>query len=114
MDGKRLFFRDIHKMCDGFEEPFLDKVCTGWQALYYTPPVVDQWMFMGKGASGVMSLGGEFASIETAADGDALFVVRISPERSEPRSGLNAGCALALPGWADGDGTPSLPGMAQA
>ena len=74
MDGKRLFFRDIHKMCDGFEEPFLDKVCTGWQALYYTPPVVDQWMFGGKGASGVMSLDGEFASIETAADGDALVV----------------------------------------
>ncbi len=74
MDGKRLVFRDIHKMCDDFEEPFLDKVCTGWQALYFTPPVVDQWMFRGKGVSGVMSFGGEFASIETAADGDALVV----------------------------------------
>lgn len=74
MDGRRLVFRDIHKMCDDFEEPFLDKVCTGWQALYYTPPVVDQWMFRGRGASGVMSFGGEFASIETAADGDALVV----------------------------------------
>lgn len=51
MDGRRLVFRDIHKMCDGFEEPFLDKVCTGWQALYFTPPVVDQWMFRGKGIS---------------------------------------------------------------
>ena len=74
MDGKRLVFRDIHKMSDDFEEPFLDKVCTGWQALYYTPPVVDQWMFRGKGVSGVMSFSGEFASIETAADGDALVV----------------------------------------
>ena len=74
MDGKRLVFRDIHKMCDDFEEPFLDKVCTGWQALYFTPPVVDQWMFRGKGVSGVMSFDGEFESIETAADGDALVV----------------------------------------
>ena len=74
MDGKKLHFRDIHKMCDDFEEPFLDKVCTGWQALYFTPPVVDQWMFRGKGVSGVMSFGGEFASLETAADGDALVV----------------------------------------
>ena len=74
MDGKSLVFRDIHKISDDFEEPFLDKVCTGWQALYYTPPVVDQWMFRGKGATGVMSLGGEFASIETAADGEALVV----------------------------------------
>ena len=31
-------------------------------------------MFGGTGASGVMSLDGEFASIETAADGDALVV----------------------------------------
>ena len=31
-------------------------------------------MFRGKGVSGVMSFGGEFASIETAADGDALVV----------------------------------------
>ena len=74
MDGKRLVFRDIHKMSDDFEEPFLDKVCKGWQALYFTPPVVDQWMFRGKGVSGVMSFNGEFASIETAADGDALVV----------------------------------------
>ena len=41
MDGKRLFFRDIHKMCDGFEEPFLDKVCTGWQALVVTAKRAD-------------------------------------------------------------------------
>ena len=73
MDGKNLHFRDIHKMCDDFEEPFLDKVCTGWQALYFTPPVVDQWMFRGKGVSGVMSFSGEFVSIETAAEkGDVL------------------------------------------
>ena len=74
MDGKRLVFRDIHKMADDFEEPFLDKVCTGWQALYYTPPVVDQWMFRGRDASGVMAFGGEFESIEADADGDALVV----------------------------------------
>jgi hypothetical protein len=71
-EGK-LHFRDIHKMADEFEEPFLNKVCTGWQALYYTPPVIDQWLFRGKSASGVMMFDGVFTSIETAAEkGDVL------------------------------------------
>ena len=74
LDGRKLHFRDIHKMCDDFEEPFLNKVCTGWQALYFTPPVVDQWMFKGKDVSGVMSLAGEFASIATASDCNTLVV----------------------------------------
>ena len=73
MDGKKLVFRDIHKMVDDFEEPFLDNVCTGWQALCYTPPVVDQWMFGGKDVSGVMAFSGEFTSIDVAAEkGDVL------------------------------------------
>jgi hypothetical protein len=55
-------------MADDFEEPFLNKVCTGWQALYYTPPVIDQWMFMGNGASGVMMFDGEFSSLEPVAE----------------------------------------------
>ena len=75
MDGNRLFFRDIHKMSDDFEEPFLDKVCKGWQALYYTPPVVDQWLFRSEEASGTMALSGEFISLETAAEGDSVLVV---------------------------------------
>ena len=70
MDGNRLFFRDIHKMADDFEEPFLDKVCEGWQALYYTPPIVDQWLFRGDEASGTMAFTGEFKSLETAGEGD--------------------------------------------
>jgi hypothetical protein len=75
MDGNRLFFRDIHKMSDDFEEPFLDTVCTGWQALYYTPPIVDQWLFRSEEASGAMALAGEFKSLETAAEGDSVLVV---------------------------------------
>jgi hypothetical protein len=63
-------------MCDDFEEPFLDKVCTGWQALYFTPPVVDQWMLRGKGVSGTMAFAGEFESIETAAEKGDVLVVR--------------------------------------
>ena len=81
MEGNRLFFRDIHKMSDDFEEPFLDKVCKGWQALYYTPPVVDQWMFRGKDASGVMSFAGKFEPVVTVSeDGDALIA---TAERSD-------------------------------
>ena len=75
MDGHRLFFRDIHKMSDDFEEPFLNKVCIGWQALYYTPPVVDQWLFRSDDASGAMALSGEFISLETAAEGDSVLTV---------------------------------------
>jgi hypothetical protein len=76
-EGK-LHFRDIHKMADDFEEPFLNKVCTGWQALYYTPPVIDQWMFMGNGASGVMMFDGEFSSLEPVAEkGDVLVVTAV-------------------------------------
>ena len=74
MDGSRLCFRDIHKMSDDFEEPFLNKVCTGWQALYYTPPIVDQWLFRSEAASGTMTFSGDFKSLDTASDGDCVLV----------------------------------------
>ena len=64
-EGGRLRFRDIHKMCDEFEEPFLDKVCTGWQALYYTPPVVDEHLF---------KMTGRYAPLAFAGDCTALAV----------------------------------------
>ena len=75
MEGTRLYFRDIHKMSDSFKEPFLDKVCTGWQALYYTPPIVDQWMFRSENASGTMDFSGTFTSLRVKADGDDTLVV---------------------------------------
>lgn len=74
MDGTRLYFRDIHKMSDNFKEPFLDKVCTGWQALYYTPPIVDQWMFRSENASGTMEFSGEFTSLKAKGDGNDTLV----------------------------------------
>ncbi|MBQ9430022.1 MAG: hypothetical protein IJU44_00555 [Kiritimatiellae bacterium] len=74
MDGKRLFFRDIHKMSDSYEEPYLHKVCKGWQALYYTPPVVDEFLFKTKDRTGVMTLDGEFASLEVATADDETLV----------------------------------------
>ena len=75
LDGSRLCFRDIHKMSDDFEEPFLDKVCKGWQALYYTPPVVDQWMFRSEDASGTMAFSGTFTSLGTNAENNDTLVV---------------------------------------
>ena len=75
-DGDRVYFRDIHKMCDAFEEPFLDKVCTGWQASYFTPPVVDEFLFRTNGVSGVLALDGSFARLDASADAnDTLTVV---------------------------------------
>ena len=80
LDKGRLVFRDIHKMADDFEEPFLDKVCTGWQALYFTPPVVDQWLFRSKEASGTMAFNGTFASLRAEPEtNDALVVTAMRP-----------------------------------
>ena len=69
LDEGKLYFRDIHKMCDAFEEPFLDKVCTGWKAEYYTPPVVDEHMFSDRknGVAGVLAFDGAFEKLEASA-----------------------------------------------
>ena len=78
-DGDRVYFRDIHKMCDAFEEPFLDKVCTGWQASYFTPPVVDEFLFRTNGVSGVLALDGAFARLDASAGANdtlAIFATR--------------------------------------
>ena len=45
------------------------------QALYFTPPVVDQWMFRGKDVSGTMAFSGEFVGLEADAEGDSVLVV---------------------------------------
>ena len=80
LEGGRLVFRDIHKMADDFEEPFLNKKCVGWQALYFTPPVVDQWLFRDGSASGTMAFDGTFASLTAEpAEGDALVVKAVRP-----------------------------------
>lgn len=73
-DG-RLFFRDIHKMTDDFEEPFLKRKCAGWRALYFTPPVIDQWLFRGGNASGVMSISGKHDTLSVTTEGDSTLVV---------------------------------------
>ncbi len=62
--GGVLSFRDVHKMCDGFEEPFLDKVCTGWQALYFTPPVLDEYLFKTDGRFKPVTFPGRFTEIK--------------------------------------------------
>ena len=49
-------------------------MCKGWQALYFTPPVVDQWMFRGKDVSGTMAFSGEFVGLEADAEGDSVLV----------------------------------------
>lgn len=81
MDGNTLIFRDIHKMADDFEEPFLNKKCIGWQALYFTPPIVDQWLFRGDGSTGTMAFDGKFSALSTeAVPGDSLLVTAMRAE----------------------------------
>ena len=83
-DGERVYFRDIHKMCDAFEEPFLDKVCTGWQANYFTPPVVDEFLFRTNGVSGVLAFDGAFARLDASAGAnDTLAVVATRTDGSK-------------------------------
>ena len=54
----------------------MDKVCTGWQASYFTPPVVDEFLFRTNGVSGVLALDGAFARLDASAGAnDTLIVV---------------------------------------
>lgn len=81
-DG-RAFFRDIHVMRDDYSEPYLDSPCKGWQAVYDTPPVVDEYLFRTNGVSGVLSICGMFSELSVARGrDDRLIVTLTAPERS--------------------------------
>ena len=87
-DGGRLYFRDIHKMCDGFREPFHDTVCTGWKAEYSTPPVIDEALFSDakRGVRGVMEAEGEFVKLEVVPSApDTLAVAAVRKDGSKVR-----------------------------
>lgn len=101
LENGRLVFRDIHKMADDFEEPFLNSTCKGWQALYFTPPIVDQWLFRGVDSSGAMALSGDYTSLMAeAGEGDSLVVTAIRADgvktivRFEEGRILIEGCEL--------------------
>ncbi|MGN0846545.1 MAG: hypothetical protein ACI4RA_04080 [Kiritimatiellia bacterium] len=77
LDKDRLVFRDIHKMCDDFQEPHYDTPCAGWQAEYFTPPFVDQHLQRAptNGVSGVMALDGVFRELRvTTPERNGLVV----------------------------------------
>ncbi|MBQ3099212.1 MAG: hypothetical protein IJC66_13745 [Kiritimatiellae bacterium] len=87
-DGRRVFFRDIHKFCDGYAETYLKKACAKWFCSYFTPPIVDGAMLKGGEYDGMAYFGGEFTSFDVAtsdektlkvtagrADGTSLTVV---------------------------------------
>lgn len=75
VDGVSLRFRDIHMMCDDYTEPFLDKVCNSWQALYYTPPVADEYLEkQGKGFDQLIFLG-MYTDISVEREGEDTLVV---------------------------------------
>ena len=75
LEKGKLRFRDIHKMCDDFEEPFLEKVCEGWQALYFTPPVLDEYLSKNDARWMPVIFAGEFDNLEAnVADSKKLRV----------------------------------------
>ena len=85
LEGGKLRFRDIHKMCDDFEEPFLDKPCAGWQALYFTPPVADEYLFRTTGRFEPLAFKGTCTGLEVETlSGDRLKVTATF----RPESGL--------------------------
>ena len=82
-EGGRLRFRDIHMMCDEFEEPYLNKVCTGWQALYYTPPIVDEHLFKDIGRFAPLPFEGYCTALAVETPDDKTLVVKATVDSRE-------------------------------
>ena len=74
-DGRHVFFRDIHKFCDDYAEPYLETACAKWHCAYLTPPVVDGVTLLGGGMDGMAAFGGEFRSFDVATPDDKTLVV---------------------------------------
>lgn len=82
-DGGRLFFRDIHKFCDGYEETYLKTACKKWNCSYFTPPVVDCSMLNGSAGCGAAYFGGTFKSFEAGTPNEkTLEAVAERPDGS--------------------------------
>lgn len=75
-ENGKLYIRDIHVMKDDFAEPFVDTVCTGWQAEYFTPPVVDLYLANRKESKGPIVYEGKFAPLEIESAKDNELVVK--------------------------------------
>lgn len=76
LDKGRLVFRDIHKMCDDFQEPYYDTPCLGWKAEYFTPPFVDEYLHRStNGVSGVMAFDGMFRGLKVSTPEKNVLVV---------------------------------------
>jgi len=77
----RLYFRDMHKMCDDYPEPFRETACTGWQAEYFTPPFVDAYLHRSTnavdGIDGMMAFDGTFISLDVQSEADDKLVVTV-------------------------------------
>ena len=73
-DGSRVYFRDIHKFCDGYPETYLETACPKWFCSYVTPPVVDGYMFARDGESGTADFGGEFVAFDARSEGERTLV----------------------------------------
>jgi len=70
-----LRIRDIHKMCDDYEESYLDGVCRGMKAEYLTPAVVDGLFGRWDTALAPVEFKGKISGLEVETpDADTLRV----------------------------------------
>lgn len=75
-------FRDIHKFVDSFEEPFLQKVCNGNVAEYFTPPIVDAYLFRETGEFRPLEFQGCFSELTVrTVPTDVLVVEAMGDKR---------------------------------
>ena len=74
-EGSKLYIRDIHRMCDDFEEDYLNAASRCWQELLFTPPVVDGYMFATNGASGMLAFDGDWLGFDVESKGRDTLVV---------------------------------------
>ncbi|MCQ2435385.1 MAG: hypothetical protein MJ101_00615 [Clostridia bacterium] len=77
-EGDKLYFRDIHKNSDKYEEEHYSVPCPSWKATYDTLPVSDKWNFFDENDDGIISLDGTFENIVLSAHGDSFTVTASS------------------------------------
>ena len=61
-----LRLRDLHKMCDGYEEPYLETACKSWKADCFTPAVVSEYLGLWDQFVAPVAFKGEFGELSVS------------------------------------------------
>ncbi len=75
-DGE-LFFRDIQKYDETYEERYLFESCKSWDATYDTLPIVDSRFWSKEGVSCGHFVEGEVADVEFIKESDLIFQAKV-------------------------------------